>query len=110
MSARDLQQLNRPGEWLLDCVPTVCAVLRGALVARRRLKYQVLDNRSLAALMRELRIHHSPRASTSSSPADSAVHLGNQVEHLAWLALEADKPELILALSWQDPDNGALAA
>ena len=25
---------------------------------------------------------------------------GNQVEHLAWLALEADRCEIILALAW----------
>ena len=30
----------------------------------------------------------------------SCNNVGNQLEYLAWLALENDKPELILALAW----------
>lgn len=70
--------MNRPGACLLACVHIVSAVLRGALVARPTMQYQVLDNKSLAALLRDARIHHSPRASTSSSPAESAVRLGTR--------------------------------
>ena len=61
------------------------------------------SNRQLEGLMQRLR-ERTPLGSLTSQRGagfgTSSTNVGNQLEYLAWLALEDGKPELILALAW----------
>ena len=100
----ELKESNRPGAWLLDIVNTVVGVLNKSIKRPlHRLQYEVLSNRELTALMWELsrlRLDSQEQGRECGTQGWSMVNIGNQVEHLAWIALELDRPEIIIALAW----------
>ena len=101
VDAATLQVINRPGAWLLDCIHTQQVALQSARPLH--VHYLVTVNKHLKGLMQRLRERTPVGTITSwrgSGYGASCNNVGNQLEYLAWLALENDKPERILALAW----------
>ena len=94
ISAKCLKELNRPGAWLLDAVYTMQGILAGEYTSKRlnRMKYDVCSNVKLAALANK--VFQAP-----TSP-HSLNNVGNNVEHLAWQLLEADRCDILIAVVW----------
>ena len=93
-TANQLRVLTRPGAYLLDTTFTMILILKQKISAKRlpNLKYEVVSNRALAAVAREV----FPAA---DSPR-SLNYIGNSVESMAWLLLEADRCDMILAVAY----------
>ena len=89
-----LMRLTRPGAWLLDTVFTMLLILAKEVPCKRLpdLQYDVVPNKKLAAL--------ADRVFPPATEPRSLNNIGNSVEHLAWLLLEADRCDIILALAW----------
>ena len=96
LTSQVLAQIGRPGAWLLDCIHTEQLALLDP-ASYRNVTYTVLSNTELMTLFVAV-LPHCP--SQDDWPQRNKNYRGNQLEYLAWLALEDDKPELILALAW----------
>ena len=87
-----LSTLNRLGAWLLDYAYTVVMTLYQD--HQPTAKYSMVAN----ACHEEIIQWCFPEV-MSCAHGSSLNNRGNQMEAMAWLALEADHPELILALA-----------
>ena len=89
-----LRVVNRPGAYLLDTMYTMLLILSGHIKDKRRatLKYEVVPNPTLRAVAMEV----FPAGASSRS----LNYIGNSVESLAWLLLEADRCDMVLALAF----------
>ena len=85
-----LATLNRPGAWLLDYAYTVIRVLYRE--AQTSSSYSVIPNSAHLTLFQWCFEEHA-----ASEHGSSSNNRGNQMELLGWLAVEADRPELVLA-------------
>ena len=94
-----LQDLNRPGAWLLDCVYSQLLVLRSDGAKRQKMiktmQFSVVYNKALSDVLHNIDPHFALRSSKRCPNV-----MGNQMEQLAWLALECDLPHIILSLAW----------
>ena len=89
-----LKPLSRPGAWLLDYCYTLISVLERR--ARDTAHYVAVAN-STHKLVLQTCFPELAQDQTNSSPNNR----GNQMETLAWLMLEADRPDLLLALAYR---------
>ena len=93
-----LTTLNRPGAWLLDYAYTLVCVLYGDIQPSAR--YSPVPNSCHLAILGRcfpdaVQVEHG----------SSLNNRGNQMEALAWLAFEADRPELVLAMAYHSRIN-----
>ena len=97
-----LRDLSRPGAWLLDVTYTMVKVLCGGRVptSTTRLGYRVVSNESLRWLLDACAVPATMEADRDESYRTNKMHRGNVAECLAWCALEADQPQLVLAMAW----------
>ena len=100
VDVRILKEINRPGAWLLDCVHTENMAILGRYRSVHKVKYDVMDNTSLARLYRKVRCYLSVSCARGDDYGSSDNNTGNLVECLAWHALECDKTAIIIALAW----------
>ena len=91
---RALRHVCKPGAWLLDTVYTEILVIEGLRPAT--IIYEVVGNVELQFL-----------AELILDPVDSRAvldrgknYVGNVIEHLAWLALEDGRDELVVAVAF----------
>ena len=98
-TASQLQEVNRPGAWLQDCLRTEIGSICGEK-SKDGLQYRAVTNPGLVELMRELRSRFHRRAGLAEKYGSSANNIGNQYECLFWLGFEEDWPEIILAMAW----------
>ena len=63
-------------------------------------KFQTVANEDMKRIMLQLRQRLQIHCSRDDRYGIRADNLGNQLEHIAWLALETDKPAIALALAW----------
>ena len=89
---RRLKIVNRPGAWVLDCITTAMIALEDSKYDA--ITFTVATNKSL------IRLFHLLDAYFKIRHVRGAGYRGNQLEYTAWLALERDLPELILAIAW----------
>ena len=93
VSCAQLAKLCVPGAWLLDTTFTLVQVMRGkarpscAFVAVANTAHIVLLDFCFADLM-------------GGTEGGASGNRGNQVEALAWLTLEADRTDLLLAMAY----------
>ena len=98
-TASELQELNRPGAWLGDCLRTEI----GSICGEKRkdgLQYRAVTNPGMVELMRELRSRFHRRAGLAEEYGSSPNNIGNQFECSFWRGLEEDRPVIILAMAW----------
>ena len=96
-----LRDLSRPGAWLLDVTYTMVKVLCGYRAPKStRLGYRVVSNEALRWLMDACAVPATMEADQDESYRTNKMHRGNVAECLAWCALEADQPQLVLAMAW----------
>ena len=88
-----LRVVNRPGAYLLDTVYTMVLILCGHLTRRRRqnLQYEAVPNQNLHAVAVEV--------FPEEIIGRNLNYVGNSVESLAWLLLEADRCDMVVALA-----------
>ena len=98
---RSLREICRPGAWLLDCVFTEVVIILSnsapGLLAHLRTRpptYMVVTNSELRRLA--TRIFH-PREPILQRNQN---YVGNVLEHLAWLAFEDNRADLIVAMAY----------
>ena len=101
ISAQTLRFINTPGAWLLDTIYTMRRVIYGDIVAVHKLSYRVVGNGVLKELLKQCRLGEFMASAHGGDRhyGDSENNRGNQAEHLAWLALEADRCDIIIAMA-----------
>ena len=62
--------------------------------ARKSVKYIALSNKHLKTFMLQLRERYPMHSECSASYGSSDNNLGNQLEHVVWIAFEADNPAI----------------
>lgn len=96
-----LKDLSRPGAWLLDVTYTMVTVLYGEKAPKKtRSGYRVVSNEQLRWLMDVCDVPATLEMDQDASYRTNKSHRGNVAECLAWCALEADQPQLVLAMAW----------
>ena len=96
ITADKLNVVNRPGAWLLDCLHTQqLAILDPE--RHRNVDYLVVSNAALSELHEQL-VPHMFTPNMQRPPVRGLNYRGNQFEYLVWLALEAEKPQIALAI------------
>ena len=88
-----LTTLNRPGAWLLDYAFTIVRVLCNE---NQPSASDAVDSNACHTTILEWCFADILHTDHGSSPNNR----GNQMETLAWLMLEADRPDLLLALAY----------
>ena len=96
-----LKFINTPGAWLLDTMYTMQLVMCGDIIADHKLVYRVVGNCILKEMLSQCRLEAFMTAAYGGDPQYGASdnNRGNQAEHLAWLALEADRCDIIVAMA-----------
>ena len=95
-----LRDLSRPGAWLLDVTYTMVKALCGDRAPKStRLGYRVVSNEALRWLMDACGVPATMETDQHESYRTNKMHRGNVVECLAWCALEADQPQLVVAMA-----------
>ena len=90
----DLRLLSRPGAWLLDYTYTIQYVLHGDVTRKfTKRSYMAVPNGVLAHIARFC-------FADCQRGCKKEERLGYEIEHAAWLALEADECCLVVALAW----------
>ena len=88
-----LRPLSRPGAWLLDYCHTLFCMVEHK--TRDTVQYVPVANTSHREVL------HACFPALAEDPTNSSLNnRGNQMETLAWLMLEADRTDLLLALAY----------
>ena len=96
-----LKLINTPGAWLLDTLFTMQLILFGDIIADSKLSYRAVGNATHKELLHLCRMDSITDPDGSGAPFGSSDNnRGNQTEHLAWLALEADRCDILLAMAY----------
>ena len=89
MDAEKLKQINTPGAWLMDIMYTVRNVLTKKV--KPKASYTPVGNHYHILLMDECEIHGPWKDRNYNNR-------GNVMEYLAWLALEQDRCDMLVAM------------
>ena len=90
-----LRDLSRPGAWLLDSFYTEVLVVLGERPPN--IQYEVVGNRALQAMAGHIFVEQT---CANALRHRCRNYVGNVMEHLAWLAFEDGREELIVALAY----------
>ena len=97
-----LKVINLPGAWLLDTIYTQELILCGNIMPTDKLQFKAVSNwthktmLSRCGLDPHMAAHHGDQTNYGSSDNNR----GNQSEHIAWLALEADRCDIVVAMAY----------
>ena len=87
---KTLREHSRPGAYLADCVMTEVKVRAHA--SRAAVQFCTVGNAEYAVIAEALDIQNGG--------ANSPNNVGNVLEALAWVALEEDRPCIVIAFCW----------
>ena len=102
VEAAVLKVVNLPGAWLLDTIYTQQLILCGHLVSTDKLQLKAVSNWTHKMMLGRcgLEPHMVAPYGEQSNYGSSDNNRGNQSEHIAWLALEADRCDIVVAMAY----------
>ena len=101
IEASVLKLINTPGAWLLDTLFTMQLILFGDTRSTHKLVYRAVGNYTHKEMLARCGLTPDGTAAHGyqSHYGSSFNNRGNQSEYLAWLALEADRCDIVLAMA-----------
>ena len=96
-----LRVINTPGAWLLDTMYTLQLILWGDIAVNHRLCFRAVSNYTHKEMLTQCKLDEYMMGPYGGDAqyGSSDNNRGNQVEHVAWLALEADRCDVIVAMA-----------